>query len=327
MMKYVLKNGYWCDFGFAADIYEGDKKIGTCEKSFDRDYSRQFLEEGYRHLGNGDEKFLEFDINFQLKMMTLEEMCDNVIHANEEEVLKRTILHKCMDKGYSHVVWFPGKPNDHFMGKWCGYTVDQIKKFVDTNYLPKNGKVGEEYEVHCLFVEGEKSTSSTAPLVSPTPVVPVAPVVPQVTQTKPTQQGVTKMTKVTQFNKFNLPEIREAINKALKTALEPYGIDGKLGKISFQTNTFKADLNVAIVGVEGEGENVKSFEQAQFEANCRMFGFKPEDYRKPFKTHSGTYLLSGFKPNNHKYPILGVQVGTGKGYKFTMAQVANIKQG
>lgn len=134
------------------------------------------------------------------------------------------------------------------------------------------------------------------------------------------------MTKVTQFSKFNLPEIRQAIDAALKAALEPYGCSGKLGSIKFQSATFRADLNVAIVE-DAKGEGTKSFEQVRFEAQCRMFGFKPEDYRKPFVSNGNRYLLTGFKPNNHKYPILGLQVGTGKEYKFTMAQAEKIKQG
>jgi hypothetical protein len=52
-----------------------------------------------------------------------------------------------------------------------------------------------------------------------------------------------------------------------------------------------------------------------------MYGLEPSDLGKEFKSRGKTYRITGFKPRSHKYPILAVNVRTGKAFKFMVEDV------
>lgn len=127
------------------------------------------------------------------------------------------------------------------------------------------------------------------------------------------------------FTKHNLPEIRKVIDEALKAALAPFGLGGQLGKIGYTERSFKANLDVTILG--SSVSQTLELERSKFELQCRAFGLLPEHYRKCFRSNGEVYTLTGFKPENHKYPIIAVNLGSNKSFKFPMSAVSKILAG
>lgn len=108
-----------------------------------------------------------------------------------------------------------------------------------------------------------------------------------------------------QFNEF-----REDFQEALKEVSEKYNVNITAGNISYTNIDFTMKVNVKMNEVEG-----KSFEQAEFEKYCFMFGFLPEDYGKKAVNLGEEYTLVGFYPRKRKQPVKIVK--DGKNYIIT----------
>lgn len=131
--------------------------------------------------------------------------------------------------------------------------------------------------------------------------------------------------KIEMFTKHNLPDIRKVVNEALKAALTPYGLGGELGNISYQAATFTAKLNVTVLASSVAA--TVDHERARYEALCRGFGLLPEHFRKCFRSNGDVYTLTGFKPENHRYPIIATNISNNKSYKFPASAVEKILRG
>ena len=125
------------------------------------------------------------------------------------------------------------------------------------------------------------------------------------------------MSKVSSFSKQNLGSIRRKMDEALKVIGEEFGINFVVGNIRFSEQEFKTQVTAV---AQNGNENVSPMEVA-FKRNARSFGLKAEDFGKEFSTYNGTYKITGMKPNNHKYPIIGECVRTGKSFKFPISAV------
>ena len=93
---------------------------------------------------------------------------------------------------------------------------------------------------------------------------------------------------------FNL--FRVDVEKALATIAEIYGCDVTAGKIKYD----ETSINISI-DFKARGENGESGAQVEFNKLCGKYGFKPEDYKKPFVMDGNTYYLVGFNPKARKY--------------------------
>lgn len=112
------------------------------------------------------------------------------------------------------------------------------------------------------------------------------------------------------LTKNEFASFRLEIEQALKAIAEKYNSNIKAGKINYTTNSFDLKLEVSRKEVNG-----KSFEQAEFEKNSFLYGFKPEDYGKNFNISGKTFTLYGFKRSARTMPVLARGMD-GKNYKF-----------
>ena len=112
------------------------------------------------------------------------------------------------------------------------------------------------------------------------------------------------------FTKAELRDYRTEIEQVLQGIAEKHNINIKAGNISYSTNDFKLTLEVTQKEVNG-----LSYEQAEFNKDCMLYGFKPEDYKKEFSMNGKTFTITGFNHKAHKMPILA-KGNDGKGYKF-----------
>lgn len=72
------------------------------------------------------------------------------------------------------------------------------------------------------------------------------------------------------------------------------------------------------------GVNPNSEEARAYKAYYRVYGLPEDCLGVEFTTRTGTYRFTGIAPRRPKFPICGVDVVTGKAYKFTETTVAAI---
>lgn len=119
--------------------------------------------------------------------------------------------------------------------------------------------------------------------------------------------------KVKAFNREIFKSIRPSLNEALTKVAKEYGINLEFNTISFDDNRFTTRLTGEIPG--------KSDTLPVRFASINV-GFPAVGTR--FKTGRSVFEVTGYKTNRPKYPICATQVGTGRKFKFTVAQVNNL---
>ena len=113
------------------------------------------------------------------------------------------------------------------------------------------------------------------------------------------------------LTKKGFDEFRKEVERALGDVAKKYGADIKGGKIGYSENNFTMELKVNKIDIGGI-----SFEQAEFEKYCGLFGLKPEDYNRRITYCGKGYNLIGFKPSASKYNVLA-KCEDGVTYKWT----------
>jgi hypothetical protein len=112
------------------------------------------------------------------------------------------------------------------------------------------------------------------------------------------------------LTKKEFETFRKELEEVTKELAKKYNANITAGKIKYTNDSFNLDLQVTKKEVNG-----KSFEQAEFEKYCLLYGFKPTDYNKKFESKGHTYTLTGFKISARTMPVLAVRED-GKCYKF-----------
>lgn len=124
-----------------------------------------------------------------------------------------------------------------------------------------------------------------------------------------------------EFTKQEFNDLRADIKKALAPIEEKYKLDITPAKISYERLSFTMTLMADKTEHAGKPINRR---KEEFNEYCRLYGFKPEDYRA--KCHCAgdlktTYLLVEINPANRKYPIILEDVTTGKQIKCVKSAV------
>ena len=121
------------------------------------------------------------------------------------------------------------------------------------------------------------------------------------------------------LDKNKVKDIRDEIKAALEEIAERHGVK-VVGTTCSYTETgmnvpFKIEDSTEIAGVEW------SPEEAAFLRKAHEFGLKPTDLGSEVEIQGNTWILSGLKPQNTKYPVLARRSFDGKLFKFTVRDV------
>ncbi len=115
-----------------------------------------------------------------------------------------------------------------------------------------------------------------------------------------------------------------AFRKGLLEHVEKYASDHGLAisgsKGSYSDQGCEITLNFNLAGVDPVDT-----QRLEFEALAAYFALAADDYLRRFTVNGRAFRLIGFKPNNRKYPVIGVDE-TGQKYKFEKAVLATLKQ-
>ena len=121
------------------------------------------------------------------------------------------------------------------------------------------------------------------------------------------------------ITKDKLREIRAKMAPILKELGGDFNVDLSLGNASFSQHNFTLQLKGSAISETGE---IITKEADNFQRYAYMFGLAASDLGKTFKLNGCEYVITGLKPNAHKYPIL-CKASNGTEYKMTAAMVAN----
>lgn len=122
------------------------------------------------------------------------------------------------------------------------------------------------------------------------------------------------------FDRANALFIRSEIEAALKAVGAKHNVNISLGKTKFGPDIVNFAGAATIKRVLGNGHVIQSKEQLDFIKNCFTFGLTREDLGREFVSNGRLFKITGAKPQNHKFPILGETEG-GKRFKFSPDQV------
>ncbi len=129
------------------------------------------------------------------------------------------------------------------------------------------------------------------------------------------------MNPIASFNRQNLPEVLEAINKALKQVADQYGLKSiSCGvNVSMDTATFRTQLNGEVK------DELNKEKQITNECHSKMMGYNASIVGEIF-IHSGKdYRVDKLEVNRPKYPLVATELSTGRVLKFTNKNKFNFK--
>lgn len=76
------------------------------------------------------------------------------------------------------------------------------------------------------------------------------------------------------------------------------------------------------VGIPLTDGSLFSPDKALFEVLAESFGMQASDYGRVFKSGGEAFRITAINPNRPKYPISAERIADGRGYKFTVENVA-----
>lgn len=124
------------------------------------------------------------------------------------------------------------------------------------------------------------------------------------------------MSKIKVINKGTLKKFRIDFNKAVEAFSKKQGVVIKIGGIRFNDSSFTAKLEV-IIAPDGDMSAEEAIGRKSLETDGGFFGLEADDYGRTWESWDGeTYKLVSVHSSRPKYPISGVNVRTGRGFKF-----------
>jgi len=124
------------------------------------------------------------------------------------------------------------------------------------------------------------------------------------------------MAKIKKFDKPALRKFREDFQKSIEAFAKKSGVVMKLGGASYNDSSVTYKLEV-IIAPDGDMSAEEAMGRKSLDLEGVFFGLTGKDYGRTWKSWDGdTYRLTGIKSSRPKYPVSGVNMRTGKGFKF-----------
>jgi hypothetical protein len=114
--------------------------------------------------------------------------------------------------------------------------------------------------------------------------------------------------------------LRDEILAAIEPITKARGLAIEEGKGSYNKQEFSWNLIFRIPLPEGVDP-----EKEEFELYAPAFNLSSSDYMRPFRSQGKTYLLTGFRLKNRKYPVIGKDA-TGQQYKFGLHVLESLEK-
>ena len=122
---------------------------------------------------------------------------------------------------------------------------------------------------------------------------------------------------IEEINNKTIKTITGEAQLALTSVLKKYGID-----VAYEGGKYTADqLTAKFVFSIPRQDGIPT----SFATNCERYGLTVSDFGRKFTSNSSGefYKLTGFRPRNRKYPIIGERLSDGKSFKFVVRVLRN----
>lgn len=125
------------------------------------------------------------------------------------------------------------------------------------------------------------------------------------------------MAKIKKFDRPTLRKFRTDFEKAVETFSKKTGVAMTLGSAKFNDSSATFKLEIVIVDGASGMSSQEAIGRKSLDLEGAFFGLTADDYGRTWKSWDGdTYKLTGIKSSRPKYPVSGVNVRTGRGFKF-----------
>lgn len=125
------------------------------------------------------------------------------------------------------------------------------------------------------------------------------------------------MSKLTKFDPATCRIVLDRIKAALAPLAAELGVEISTGGGKYEGDYFAPKLRLSIVGADGA---VGSPEANAFRQLASLYGLKPDDLGKSFKSHGRKFTIAGLKTRAHARPVVA-KGDDGKLYGFPVEAV------
>lgn len=142
---------------------------------------------------------------------------------------------------------------------------------------------------------------------------PKAPTLPtKPSQTRAVKPSDAKSSKIDSFTKTNLREMRQALNAALESVAQQYGVDINIGNIRFSETEFRTTMTVNTKGKKDDSAALNIWKQYSF-----VHRMEASDFGREFVVGGERYRIVAYKPRGKRFNISAERIHDGARYKFS----------
>ena len=121
------------------------------------------------------------------------------------------------------------------------------------------------------------------------------------------------MSTLKEMTPAKLKAIRTKLASALESVEDEFGLKMKIGNFSYGENNFDVKLSGKITN----GKTDMELQRDEWSENCYYLGLKSNDFYKKVVDGGKTFRLIGISLRSRKYPLIAVEVSTGKEFKLS----------
>lgn len=120
---------------------------------------------------------------------------------------------------------------------------------------------------------------------------------------------------VTKFGQANVKAILEECRVALEPVAEKHGLTLDRKGRTYAGDALPVMFQLLVKQLGADGQEMTTDGKA-FVRYASEFGLDPADLGKRFTDRRGMFRITGLLPRSYKYPVLAVNLETGKTLKF-----------
>jgi hypothetical protein len=132
---------------------------------------------------------------------------------------------------------------------------------------------------------------------------------------------VTLFGEKTMMTKNKAEVIGERIMTALKQVEDGLDVTIARGKGCYDNESLTLTITATLHAEDGTAQTKEALD---FKKWASIFGLKEEDLGARLQLGGSTYIISGCKPKNRKYPIIADEEGTSRKVKMPVDQVKTL---
>lgn len=134
------------------------------------------------------------------------------------------------------------------------------------------------------------------------------------------------MSKIESFgSKEDFTRVRDLIRDVLAPELAKIGVSVQPGKGTYSPDGQQLTMKLEMSIIKPDG-TVETKYMSDFKDYAHLYGFKPEDLNKEFRSRGVVYRITGLDLKRRKNPIMAENVANHKTYLFVAEDVVRLME-